>query len=200
MGRPARPADQRPQGERTGHRVARDGVVDERADLRCRIDDLEAQLQARKEEIEELQLWIARLKSKRASDYREVETLKVENDVLEGTVKELRKQIAEGPSRKKKDIILNSSTYSERVQELTHHVCRMYNIFDLPRLFMSVLKKLSRKGQPDLRDMIRKSKAFRPAMKKIHQERDAACAKHLREQVYSKEAFAEWMMDVRRGS
>ncbi|KAL1524754.1 hypothetical protein AB1Y20_019637 [Prymnesium parvum] len=50
MGRHVPPADQRPEGERTSRRAAQDGVADERAALRHRIDDLEAQLQAQKEE------------------------------------------------------------------------------------------------------------------------------------------------------
>ncbi|KAL1499723.1 hypothetical protein AB1Y20_012410 [Prymnesium parvum] len=185
MGRQAPAAAQRPQGERTSRRVARrDGVGDEQGDLARRIDDFEAQLQAEKEKNDEWRQWYGRLESKLASDRREVEKLNAEKVVFEDTVKELRRR-----SRKTKEI-LNTSTFSERVQELARHSCRMYIIFDLPRLFMSVLKKLSSKGRPDLRDMIRKTKAFQPAPKKINLERDAACARHLREQVYSKEAFA----------
>ncbi|KAL1511067.1 hypothetical protein AB1Y20_005890 [Prymnesium parvum] len=60
-----------------------------------RIDDLEAQVAAgrQKEKNDELRQCYARLESKRASDRREVEKFNAEKVVLEGTVKELRKQI-----------------------------------------------------------------------------------------------------------
>ncbi|KAL1520860.1 hypothetical protein AB1Y20_022421 [Prymnesium parvum] len=198
MGHYMPPSAERPRGERSSARSARDHAGNDVSRLGARVEELEAQLRVKETTEKEWEHSYAELQRKRASDRRRAGELEVKNAELLSTIEELKKRVAEGPSRKVVNPITNSSTFSERVTELTNYVSRMYNVFDLPRLFVSVLKKLStKKGRPDLRNMIKSCKGFQPVLKKIHAERDAACARHLRENVYSKEAFSLVRLIVR---
>ena len=60
----------------------------------------------------------------------------------------------------------------------------LYDHDQLPQLFISVLKKLSPKGN-DLREKLRKCKGFRAVLKKINAERDEESAAHLKRDVYT---------------
>lgn len=154
-----------------------------------RIEELEEAMRKAKEGKEETERWCAELQYKRNFERKRADELQSKNEKLEKLITDFEQKMKEGPKREKKDIS-NTSTFSERVQELARHVARNYNLFDLPRLFVSVLKYFSKKGQPDLRDMIGKCKGFKPALHKIYLERDKQTAKHLREAVFNKEAFA----------
>ena len=106
---------------------------------------------------------------------------------LEEQLKEEKK------SRKKlkrlKKGITTRSMRSSRVIELANHVKRMYEVDDLPMLFMKVLRKLSPKGH-DLTFELRKFEEFTNLLSTIHAERDQSNANYLREHVYNDAAFA----------
>ena len=185
------PAAMRPSGAprapTRGTRFVPD-LSDEAPNLGLRIADLERQLLEQKDAAEEARAAERNAKARRQGEANRASKLEEEKKTLEVAVEKLQKQLAEGPTRKKK-AVNSAQTFSDRVTELSKHVKRLYELDDLPRLFVDCLRRLS-KGRTDLRPLLRKAPGFEAVLREIHLERDRSTAEHLRRNVYNKEAFA----------
>ena len=171
--------------------AARAVLLDEEpCPLTVRIAELERNALKMEEEAAEQARWVAETNRKRWAAERQVAGLAEDNAKLKEAVANLEQKVKEGPSRKPKDKTINSqSVFSERVKELAMLAGNLYDHDQLPQLFISVLKKLSPKGN-DLPEKLRKCKGFRAVLKKIHAERDEESAAHLKRDVYNPQAFA----------
>ena len=176
-----------PRAPTRGTRFVPD-LSDEAPNLGLRIADLERQLLEQKDAAEEARAAERNAKARRQGEANRASKLEEEKKTLEVAVEKLQKQLAEGPTRKKK-AVNSAQTFSDRVTELSKHVKRLYELDDLPRLFVDCLRRLS-KGRTDLRPLLRKAPGFEAVLREIHLERDRSTAEHLRRNVYNKEAFA----------
>ncbi|KAL1510664.1 hypothetical protein AB1Y20_006961 [Prymnesium parvum] len=171
----------------TGIRRSSRGEMEEEAELTAKVSLLEMRLQEKEKEHDELLHHHRRLEVQRAYERRKNEELTATIAFLEAKVEKL----AAGPTRADDKAIDSEPTMSVRAAELAAHVQKLYEPADLPTLFVRVLnKKLSTKGQPDLVEAIRGVKGFKRCLKLIHKERDASCAKHLKENVFCAEPFS----------
>eukprot|EP00327_Prymnesium_parvum_P012410 CAMPEP_0184380674 /NCGR_PEP_ID=MMETSP0007-20130409/4952_1 /TAXON_ID=97485 /ORGANISM="Prymnesium parvum, Strain Texoma1" /LENGTH=93 /DNA_ID=CAMNT_0026726001 /DNA_START=185 /DNA_END=462 /DNA_ORIENTATION=+ len=86
MGHYMPPSAERPQGERSSARNARDhGGNDDSSRLDARVEELEAQLRAKKATEKEWEHSYAELQRKRASERRRAAELEVKNAELQST-------------------------------------------------------------------------------------------------------------------
>lgn len=186
------PAD-RVAGERFSRREAalnqRIDLGDEPCPMTLRIAELEAELQ-QKEAARADAVRAAGVANKYRNDAERREKAAAEdNEELKLAIEKLEQRVADGPSRKNKEI-KSQATFSERVKELADFADKQYDRGQLPQLFLSVLKKLSKKGGEDLRAQLARCKNFGPALSLIHLQRDRSNAEYLKKNVFNREAFA----------
>ena len=158
---------------------------DDAPNLSLRIAGLEAKLREMEEEQEQLTEACAVAKEHKNEGKALAKRLTEENAVLLETIAQLEKRVEDGPERA--DIfkaIMSTSVLTDRTTELAKHVVGLYEKRDLPKLFISVLKRLS-KGEDDLLPLLRKAAGFKKVLKVIHAERDASNAKYLGANVHN---------------